>query len=210
MSSASPEATATDPSRGEETSVAAGNYADAFLNLIGAGDSADAALNDLESVGREILDPHPEFAHLLLGPGVSVVEKDRMLVRTLEGQVDSTVLKFLRVLNRRNRLDLLGPITRLCRTRWDRRQGRWPVTVRSASPLDDSQREAVVARVAKLIGGTPVLRQEVDPTLIGGLVIQVGDDVYDASVRNRLQQMRRRIVASKSAGPSGRRDLFEA
>ena len=208
MSAASAEAAAkvTD----DNDSAASRNYAEAFLNVAGSGEGVESALGDLESIQDEVFVPHPELARLLTEPGVGMAAKDGVLTRTLEGRVGPTVLKFLRVLNRRGRLDQLGAITRQARARWDRQQGRRPVTVRSASALDEAQLAALRERLAAFIGGTPVLRLEVDPGLIGGLVIQVGDYVYDASVRSRLQQIRRRIVESKSAEASARRDLFEA
>jgi F-type H+-transporting ATPase subunit delta len=49
----------------------------------------------------------------------------------------------------------------------------------------------------------------VDPSLIGGLIVQVGDDVYDASVRNQLEQLRRRLIEEKSHELQTRRDAFQ-
>ena len=72
------------------------------------------------------------------------------------------------------------------------------MTVRSAVPLDDGQVAALRDRVVALIGGaTPMLHFEVDPGLIGGLVVQVGDVVYDASARSRIGQFHRQILDSR-------------
>ncbi len=59
-----------------------------------------------------------------------------------------------------------------------------------------------------MLGATPVISLTVDPSLIGGLVVQVGDDVYDASVRNRLEQVRRRLVEEKLSEIRGRSGQF--
>ena len=193
----------------EADSQVARNYAEALLNVAGKDGRADAALEDLEAIQAEVLRPHPRLAALLASTSVRPAEKDRILARTLEGQVQPTVLRFLQVLSRRGRLGLLGAITRQARALLDRREGRRPVTVRSAAPLDEAQQAALRDRLAGLVGGTPVLRLEVDPALIGGLVVQVGDDVYDASVRNRLRQLRKRIVEGRSAEILGRTDLVE-
>ena len=82
------------------------------------------------------------------------------------------------------------------------------MTVRSAVPLDDGQRSALEARLAGLIGGKPQLKLVVDPALIAGLVVQVGDDVYDASVRTRLTRLRDRLIERKSHEIQSRRDLL--
>ncbi len=59
-----------------------------------------------------------------------------------------------------------------------------------------------------MLGANPILNIVVDPALIGGLVVQVGDDVYDASVRNRLEQIRQRLIASKLREIQSHRDQF--
>jgi F-type H+-transporting ATPase subunit delta len=74
--------------------------------------------------------------------------------------------------------------------------------------LDDAQRSALADRLAKMLAATPLLSYQVDPTLIGGLVVQVGDDVYDASVRRRLQQLRNRLIEGKKYEIQSRRDQF--
>ena len=66
------------------------------------------------------------------------------------------------------------------------------------------------AAAVVLARATPVLRLEVDPSLIGGLVVQVGDDVYDASIRSRLAQLRDRLAQGWTRGLQDRRDQFGA
>jgi len=109
-----------------------------------------------------------------------------------------TVVRFLRVLNRHGRLGLLATVTRQARATLDRRNNRKPVTVRSAVSLDEGQQSALRDRLASMLQATPVITLEVDPSLIGGLVVQVGDEVYDASVRNRLQQLRGRLTERRT------------
>jgi F-type H+-transporting ATPase subunit delta len=131
-------------------------------------------------------------------PTMAVADRDRVLVELFGGRALPPVVNLLRVLNRHGRLGLLSSILGLARDAWDRKQGRRPVTVRSAVPLDDSQRKALEGRLSQLIGATPVLTAEVDPSLIAGLVVQVGDDVYDASVRTQLKRLRDRLIERKS------------
>ena len=182
------------------------NYAEALLNA--SGDEADAVLEDLEAIQSDVLRVQPRFAAILGSPSVSVAEKDRILTDTFEGRALPTVVRFLRVLNRHGRLALLGSVTRQARATLDRRQNRKPVTVRSAVPLDEGQQAAVRDRIASMVHATPVITLEVDPSLIGGLVVQVGDDVYDASVRTRLERLRGRLIERKTHEIQSRRDHF--
>ena len=182
------------------------NYAEALLNA--SGDEVNAVVEELEAIEAEVLRPSPKFAAILASPSVPVLDKDRILTEAFEKTALPTVVKFLRVLNRHGRLALLGSVTRQARSTLDKRQNREPVTVRSAVPLDEAQVAAVLNRLAKLVNATPVITLEVDPSLIGGLVVQVGDDVYDASVRTRLEQLRGRLIERKTYEIQSRRDHF--
>ena len=182
------------------------NYAEALLNASGA--EADAVVAELEEIRSDVLDARPEFASILASPSIAIEKKDRILADTFEGRALPTVVRFLRVLNRHGRLGMLGPIIRQARATLDRRQNRKPVTVRSAVPLDEGQQSTLRDRLAAMIHATPVISLEVDPSLIGGLVVQVGDDVYDASVRNRLERLRGRLTERKTHEIQSRRDHF--
>ena len=182
------------------------NYAEALLNA--SGDQANAVLEELEAIRSDVLQAHPRFAAILGSPSVSNDEKDRILTETFEGKALPTVVDFLRVLNRHGRLGMLPSVTLQARATLDRRQNRKPVTVRSAVPLDEGQKAEVLARLASMTQATPVLTLEVDPSLIGGLVVQVGDDVYDASVRTRLERLRGRLIERKTHEIQSRRDHF--
>jgi F-type H+-transporting ATPase subunit delta len=184
-------------------------YGEALVGAAEAQGDVDAALGDLDAIVADVLRPNPKFAELLASPLLPPNEKDRILVQAFEGRALPVVVQFLRVLNRHGRLGLLAAVTRAARAIWDRRQNRRPVSVRSARPLDDTQRAQLSTRLMGLLGGaTPVVHLSVDPSLIGGLVVQVGDDVYDASVRRRLEQLRQRLTEGKTHEIQSGRDRF--
>jgi F-type H+-transporting ATPase subunit delta len=203
---ASPESDVAGTVFDESTAEHAKTYADALINA--AGKDAGAAVEELEEIVTDVLHGQPRFAEILGPLGPAIAEKDRILVEVFEGRALPTIVKFLRVLNRHGRLGLLEQVAHQARLAWDRKQGRRPVLVRSAIPLDDAQKAALEGRISALIGATPQLKLEVDPSLIAGLVVQVGDDVYDASVRTRLQQLRDRLIERKSHEIQSRRDHF--
>lgn len=173
-------------------------YAEALLGAAEKDGAPDSVLDDLEALLREVWRSRPEFATLLGSPSVNVQEKDRILTETFDGRLEPTLLKFLRVLNRHGRIELLEAIARQARAQWEKKQGRRPAHVRSAVPLDEGQLAALRDTLARLLNATPVITTEVDPSLIGGLVIQVGDFVYDTSVQNRfLGALRRLLIEDK-------------
>ncbi|MDG3006587.1 ATP synthase F1 subunit delta [Paludisphaera mucosa] len=193
---------------GDDDAQAARAYAGALLGAAGAGDGPAAAIADLDAIRDEILDPNPRFAAVLASPQVATAEKDRILRELLDGRVSDVALRFLRVLNRHGRLGLIAGVADEARRQLDRKQGRVAVRVRTAAPLDEGQMEALRAKVARLTSGTPVLTVVTDPDLIGGLVVQIGDVVLDASVRNRLEQIRQRLIEGKTHEIQKRRDQF--
>ena len=156
---------------------------------------ADAVVDELEELHRRRLAGPARFADLLTSPASGHEEKDRLLDRDLRGPGPAVVVRFLRVLNRHGRLDLLRPIVRQARER----RGPPPEPPsgrRSARPCRSTRASRRPSRAARPDARRrePVVRFEVDPSLIGGLVVQVGDDVYDASVRSQLERLRREIV----------------
>jgi len=183
-------------------------YAEAFLNAATTEGTAEEALDDLDAIDREVLREHPMLAQLLASAQVPAAEKDRILQELFGDRISGVVLRFLRVLNRHGRLLLASAVAREARQIWDRRHKRIPVLVRSAVALDQSQQDALRDQVAGMISATPILQMSIDPSLVGGLVVQVGDQVFDASVQNRLEKLRQRLIEGKTHEIQSRRDQF--
>jgi F-type H+-transporting ATPase subunit delta len=179
-------------------------YAEALLGAAGAVGQVDAVLDELDELIRDVIQRNPAFARLMQSPSLSPKEKDRVLTKLFEGRALPVVSRFLRVLNRRGRVGLLPSIVREAHLLWNHRQNRRPVSIRSAIPIAQAQQAALAAKLEAMTGSTPIMKVDVDPSLIGGLIVQIGDDVYDASIRTRLAQMRQSIVEGKIQELRGR------
>lgn len=186
------------------------SYADALLGAAEKDGDVEAVLGELDELVADLLVGDRRFAALFTSPSIRPAEKDRILASAFEGRALPIIVRFLRVLNNHGRLNLLGPIARHARATWDHRQNRRPVTVRSAVALDDSQKSTLTGRLAAMLAATPIVTYEVDPALIGGLVIQAGDDIYDASVRTQIDQLRRRLIEEKFRDVQGRQAFVTA
>jgi F-type H+-transporting ATPase subunit delta len=184
------------------------SYAEALLGAAKNAGQTEAVLDELDEFVADVLSAYPQFAAILASEALPAPEKDRILTSTLENHASPLILRFLRVLNRHGRLGLIAPVARTARELWDRQQNRRRVVVRSAVPLAEDQRAALIERLGRMLAATPVLTYQTDPALIGGLVVQIGDDVYDASVRNRLGQLRNRLIEGKTHEIQSRRDQF--
>ena len=192
----------------DESIAVARRYAEALVDSAEKEGGAGPALDEISEIERDIFKAFPRFAEILGSGRVPTSEKDRILIEIFEGRASSLVLRFLRVLNRHGRLDLLQIVLREAQSIWDRRSRRIPVKVRSAVPLNEGQLQSLRDRLAHLVAGTPILHVATDPSLLGGLVVQVGDTLYDASVKSRLAQLRHRLIEGKTHEIQSRRDQF--
>jgi len=183
-------------------------YALALIDAAQSEDAVNSLLEELGEIERDVLKAFPRFAQVLASTRVSPSKKDRILLEVLENRASSLVLRFLRVLNRHERLGLFDVVVREARLIWDRRNRRIPVQVRSAVPLGETQLTLLRERLARLTGATPILQVAVDPDLIAGLVVQIGDQRYDMSVQSRLAQLRQRLIEGKTHEIQSRRDQF--
>lgn len=167
-------------------------YADAFLNTL-PGDKAAEALLEFRSFVEDVLNKNPEFAGIVSSATVSREDKVRLIDRVLAGRASDLFVNFLRVLARHERLDLLPIILRQFELRHEIRSGQKRVQVTSAKPLSDSEFAAVREQLKSVLPFEPIIETAVDPEILGGLRIRVGDTVYDGSLRGRLKQLRHRL-----------------
>ncbi len=183
-------------------------YAEALLRAAEKAGRTEAVLADLDAVVGELLDVHPHLEALLASPLAPHEEKQGLLDRLLGGQIERLLLNFLKVVSRRGRLDCLRAIRRQARLQYDRLRGRVAVQLTTAAPLDDEAAERLKARLQSALGAEPILTRRVDPGLIGGAVVRVGDTVYDGSVASQLELVRQQMIDRSVHEIQSRRDRF--
>ncbi|MEZ6041590.1 MAG: ATP synthase F1 subunit delta [Planctomycetaceae bacterium] len=166
------------------------------------------AVEELISFVDEVVEKHPEILDTLTSTFVSRDDKLAIIDRTVVGRVSDCLSNFLRVLVRHSRIDLLPVIRQVVTRILEEAAGQKRVRVRSAKALTDVSRKQVVEQLKEKLGFEPILQESVDESLIGGLIIQVGDTVYDSSLRSRLQQLRGRLVEKALNEIQSGRDRF--
>ena len=167
-------------------------YATALIDAAASAGVAET-LDELASFLEDVLDAHPEFHSILVSMAIGRDQKVAMIERVV-GPVGSPVLtSFLTTLARHERLELLPLVLDEARLIENQRGGRKVVEVTSSQPLDPETLESIRATLESAFSFTPILETRVDPSLIGGLVIQVEDTVYDSSLRTRIRQLRDRM-----------------
>ncbi|TWT49707.1 ATP synthase subunit delta [Rubripirellula amarantea] len=172
--------------------------------LIGAAQNEGHGVADtvVEQLGRlvdEYIAGNPKLAAALRSPRVSENEKVRVIDRLLGGEFHPLLIKFLKVMATRDRLGFIAAVRTAADSILDDMMGRMVASVRTAVPLDDNLRAQIVDRLSFTMNRQVRLIESVDPALIGGMVIRVGDKVFDSSVANRLDAMAHRARAGFSS-----------
>jgi F-type H+-transporting ATPase subunit delta len=165
-------------------------YSQAYLDAVGA---TPGGLEEFTSFVDDVLRKFPDFDRLLTGEVTGREDKLALIERVVAPRATPLFTSFLRVLARHDRLNLLPLILGEAWLESERRNGKRRVTVRSASPLSEAQLARVKSKIAESIAEEPILLSVVDESLIGGLVIQVGDTVHDGSVRTRIKNLGNRL-----------------
>jgi F-type H+-transporting ATPase subunit delta len=170
----------------------AGTYAEALYQAAADQGAVADVSADLAVLG-DVLDSRSDVGRVLHNPQVDSRVK-KAAVAGLAGSVSPLTVNLLQVLIDRGRLEDLEPITTSFEERVADAEGRIPVEVTTAIPLPDDLRAQFAARIEEQTGKTPEITERVDPEIIGGLVLRVGGVVTDASVRGRLDGLRRSIA----------------
>jgi F-type H+-transporting ATPase subunit delta len=126
-------------------------------------------------------------------PYFSTAEKEDGLERVVSG-ADPTILNYLKLLIEKHRMPVLFRIRANFDALWEEENRLLPVQITSAIELDESIVKQLGDRIAEQTDRKVELSAEVDPDILGGIVVQVGNSVLDASVRNRLEQLRKQVV----------------
>jgi F-type H+-transporting ATPase subunit delta len=183
-------------------------YAVAALGACDAqGVSTAEFLAEFDAFVENACDVFPKFEEILASPMVPVDEKIRIVDAVCQ---DATPIfkNFLKTLAKRGRAELLRDVRRRCRQIDAERKGRVAVRVTTATPLSEAAKANLAAKLRKLVGGEPELFAVVDPELIGGVIVRVGDKVYDASIATQLNNARQETINRSVHEIQSRRDCF--
>lgn len=174
-------------------------YADALFDLAKAAGTIDkigAELQELASIQVQ----EPQFAEFLSSQVIDDDERERSLERMFRGRVDDALLDTLQVMNQHGRIGLLPQLLRAFVLRIEEDRGQVEVRAISAVELSGVEQADVQTLAAQLTGRQPLMDYRIDPSIIGGLVLEVGGYRYDDSVRHNLDALRRRLLERSSRG----------
>jgi F-type H+-transporting ATPase subunit delta len=152
-----------------------------------------------EQLGQlaDALDEHRELAVFFFSPYFSTAEKQQALARVLDG-ADPILLNFLNLLIENHRMPVIFRIRDDYERLWEEENRTLPVEITSAIKLDEATTESVGKKIGERTGRKVTLAARVDPDILGGIIIRVGNSILDASIRNRLEQLRRHVAQGAS------------
>jgi F-type H+-transporting ATPase subunit delta len=170
-------------------------YAEAALDAAGGLTEQTALVEELDRLRSDVLERNPKVKKLFGSELVSENEKLALLDRVFGGRVSPLLLNVLKVLARHRRLGMVQEVIAEMKKMWEQRSGRERVELVTANPLSPDLENELLESLANALGADPIVSASVNPDLIAGFIIRVGDRVFDGSMRTRLEAMRKGMVA---------------
>lgn len=183
-------------------------YSAALLDVAENAGLTEAVADELDGIVGPLFRESKDLEATLASPVIQRSVKAPLIEKAFRGRVSDVMVNFLLVLNSKSRLSLLSHIAPAYRHQMDARAKRIRVLVRSVLPLTADQTEHLRQTVGQAYGQEPVIISQLDETLLGGMVVQVGDEVFDSSVRTRVNNLRNQLLARSSYEIQVGRDRF--
>lgn len=174
-------------------SKAAKRYARALFLFAEEQNELDAVFEDIKSL-LDWLEANPELEGLFSHPRISEENRRKVIEEVLGGHLTPISLKFLVFLNSKKRLAILHPVLRTFIAQVNEAKGISKAVVYSAVALTQEGQKEIKARLTQRLGGKVEISNEVQPDLIGGFRIRVGNEILDASVASQLKRLKQTII----------------
>lgn len=163
-------------------------WSDAVFQLAASRGVADDVLEEWRGL-VELIDRDPQLKAVFGSPLVSVAEKSQIIEKSFRGRASDLFVDTLQVLGRKGRLGLVRPVAAAFEETWMASKNQVEVNVTSAVPLSPEQRQRVTEAASRFAGKQARLHETVDPSILGGLVVRVGDRKFDDSISRELEQV---------------------
>ena len=170
------------------------SYAAALLGAAEKGGNLEQAVEELEAFVKECLLPLPKLATALESPRVPEEAKLSMIDKAVAGKVSQEFHNFLRVVAKHGRVDCLAATAQEARKQLNVKLGRVEVRLRSAFELEGALLANIKEKLKTALKSEVDLKTAVDPDLIGGLEIRIGDTVFDGTIVRQLNRLREQAV----------------
>ena len=181
----------------EQTLTVAAVYAHAMLELAAEQGLSEVVEGELASVVKE-LDANRSIDRFFTSPLVDAEARRAVLEKSFRGRASDVLVDGLQVLNRKGRLGLIRALAEAYRLALEEQQGEIDVEVATALPLPEAIRRRLAEATSRVSGKKARLLEEVDPELLGGMVVRIGDRKIDSSLATQLGEIHARLLERAS------------
>ncbi len=172
------------------------NYAETLIVL--AGRASDLrGWGSLITALSEAMDTSPKLRLFLESPRVGAAEKNAVLSKALTDRTPRNFLRFVQSLVTHRRQMLIPEIAHEYLDLVDAAEGRMHARVTVARKTSEADTSAITAQLSRMFGKDVIAHVSIDPSIMGGVIVHVGDTVLDGSVRKRLMSLRRRMLVGR-------------
>jgi F-type H+-transporting ATPase subunit delta len=173
-------------------------YARALFDTAHRAGAVDQIEADLKAVDQ-VLRATPRFSRVLRAPTIPIDQKKELVQRVFGSRVSPLAARFLALVVERRREAILTDVYVEFARLANEQRNIVAVQVTAATALTDEERNALAAALTRRTGKTVTLELTIDPQIMGGLLLRMGDTVIDGSVRSRLNQLRDRLQSGRAA-----------
>jgi F-type H+-transporting ATPase subunit delta len=170
----------------------AGVYAKGLLRAVENSGQAEQVVAELESYVVDVLQKIPQLNDALCSPRISIAEKKNLIDKSAAG-ANTDLIRFLKVVCDHGRANCLAVIAAAARRMHNEASGLVEAIAITAVPASQSMQASIEQGIGSMLGKQVSVKYQVDPSVMGGLVVRIGDRVYDGSLANQLQSARQRI-----------------
>ena len=175
-----------------KSTKAASRYAKALLELAIENNKVDAIAKDMQHLAT-VCAENPDFIKFLNSPVVRA-DKKISIFGEIFGQFDQITTLFVNLIFTNRREFLFAEIALSFNDQMKTYKGIVPMTITSASPLAASTKESILSKIRGSVKGELEITEEIDPELIGGFIVRMGDTQIDASISNQLNNLKQRLT----------------
>lgn len=175
--------------------LVAKRYGAAIFELAKEQDAVESLKQEIGVMKESFLDK--EIMEFLTHPKVSVDQKVSLLEESLSDKISKDMMGLIVLVVKKNRQNVLPAILDETMALIDEDQGKAKAYITSAESLSEDQKKKIVAQLEKLANKEIIPVYDVDPSLIGGVVIRIGDRIVDNSIKGRLHSMSKTLLESQ-------------
>lgn len=170
-------------------------YAEALYDVAKSKGKVEKYIQDLDDIVK-VIDENAELKNVVKHPEISTKEKKKFFISLFKGKIDEDLLTFLLILIEKDRiLYLKEKVDEFKKIDLENRNTAI-VSVTSAQPLKDYQKEALIGKLSEKYNHRIILDEKVDPEILGGMIIRIGDDLIDASLKTVLADAKSQMITA--------------